>query len=405
MSHHRHTLTSSRLCSAHVTRGVHRRLLDRIKRRCRPGERLGTQESLARELRVSTQTVQRALAVLAEQGWVVRTRGIGTFVSTGQPVGVGRGSSSAVGLLSDIDAAVFSYAPFYRDLWVGLAGRLSEAGVLLHTIRRAGEVGWREQEPRLAGVDLSGFAGLAVVGGEWTPSLNRVARTTPVVVTERELASPCPASSVVFDHVSGIRSAVEHLWSLGHRRIGFMGSVYTRGIQEYADPRYDLYVRGMVARGVDPRPSWTTTAWRLSDWPNCVSRWLSSSPGDRPTAILFAGDAWAGLLAFGQRGVRPGRDISVVAVHHIPAWRDWVRMRRGMRTFTEGDAQIVAGLAMDDPDMLSISPTAAWPDSQTLGEMAAGELLARLADPSAKPRRLVAPVLWLPGNTTCAAGA
>ena len=60
---------------------VQARLLERIRRDCRPGELLPTQAALAREFGASLITVKRALHDIARQGYLQSTRGRGTVVT------------------------------------------------------------------------------------------------------------------------------------------------------------------------------------------------------------------------------------------------------------------------------------------------------------------------------------
>lgn len=58
---------------------------------------------------------------------------------------------------------------------------------------------------------------------------------TPCVLIDRDLNLEEPASAVVSDHLSGITEAVEHLVSLGHRRIALIGgSPHVRPTRERA---------------------------------------------------------------------------------------------------------------------------------------------------------------------------
>lgn len=59
---------------------IEERLLDRIRRRYRPGQLLPTQQALAREFGASLITVKRALGEIARKGFLESTRGRGTVV-------------------------------------------------------------------------------------------------------------------------------------------------------------------------------------------------------------------------------------------------------------------------------------------------------------------------------------
>jgi GntR family transcriptional regulator len=59
-------------------------ILDQLRERCAalaPGTKLASERALAEEFDVSTMTVRQSLARLADEGWVRRSQGSGTYVS------------------------------------------------------------------------------------------------------------------------------------------------------------------------------------------------------------------------------------------------------------------------------------------------------------------------------------
>src|SRR5215212_3946388 len=128
-------------------------------------------------------------------------------------------------------------------------------------------------------------------------------------------------SSVEFDNRRGVRAAVDHLVSQGHRRIGFIGyaPVYFTGVSE----RLSGYREALAAAGIpcddrmvcfgdfnDPGAGFAS-ATRLLALP------------ERPTGIFVSSDvlAFATLTAIHQHGLRIPDDIAVVGFDDNPLSR------------------------------------------------------------------------------------
>ena len=117
------------------------------------------------------------------------------------------------------------------------------------------------------------------------------------------------------DGASGTSEAVNHLASLGHTRIGFLGLGEGNGV---GDDRFHgwqramddlgLPVRGLVARAEDGIASGKALAEQMLD------------SSQQPTAFVCVSDAMAiGVLgAVEDRGLVAGQDISVVGFDDSP---------------------------------------------------------------------------------------
>ncbi|MDD4889500.1 MAG: GntR family transcriptional regulator [Phycisphaerae bacterium] len=383
------------------TRLVYRELLDRIRRSHLPGDRLHRQVDLAREFGCSVHIVQRALAALVDQGWVTRSKRSGTFVARGQP------TSRTVGLLCDFSPGAFLYTPMYREILCGISVRLMQDGVALRMMRSEPEEGAWLMDRRLASADLSELAGLIVVhaGAARTPKpLAAVGRSMPVVLLEaQEPIANC--STVNPDHVGGTQAAIRHLWELGHRRIGFSGSYYVRGLHDHREPRYDAYISEMRDRGIDPPREWILPAWTYHEWKHVAERFLSTAPTNRPTALLVRHATWLILHELEAGGVRIGIDLSAVALERLSGWSDWLTGNRNLAAFP-GAATLPIDKIFDEFDsigrrMASLTPTTARTDMLAMGQAAAEEVLRRWSDVTSRHRDITTPVQFRIGNTTC----
>jgi DNA-binding LacI/PurR family transcriptional regulator len=125
---------------------------------------------------------------------------------------------------------------------------------------------------------------------------------------------PC----VDVDGAAGVRQAVEHLLSLGHQRVGFIGWPETSLVGHY---RYQGYVRALRAAGISRNPAWIIRAEHSEAAGRAAMRRLLSLASERrPTAVVAVSDLMAigAINAIYEAGLRPGRDVAVVGFDDIP---------------------------------------------------------------------------------------
>ncbi len=136
----------------------------------------------------------------------------------------------------------------------------------------------------------------------------------PVVVIDRDLPKRLQASAVLTDHQSGMIAAANHLFDLGHRRIGLVtwpldlrpGRERLAGLkQAYAER--NLPDTSIPLTGFTPEQGEAAT-FELLDLP------------ERPTAIIAGSNQLliGCLRAFAKRKLRPGIDIAFVTCDDVP---------------------------------------------------------------------------------------
>jgi len=142
------------------------------------------------------------------------------------------------------------------------------------------------------------------------------------VVVGRESAN-CDADRVTIDHRGGAREAVEHLISLGHRRIGFIGASPEsarrlgrfRGFED-ALQTHNLAIDDslIVGPGVESGPGYSTE----DDGYTGMHRLLSFS--NRPTAVFARNDftAMGAIRAARDRGVQIPDGIAIAGFDNVP---------------------------------------------------------------------------------------
>jgi LacI family transcriptional regulator len=204
---------------------------------------------------------------------------------------------------------------FFAELAVGVDMVVQSAG-FVQFLSNTSESLDRQREV-IASMREHGISGLIISPARGTDARDLkhlVTAGIPVVVAVRNVAG-ARASSVVSDNREGISAGVQHLASLGHRRIAFLG-----GFRDTAvfDDRLEGYRAAVANCGleldedlvVDAQPSRAGGA-------EAISRALSIA--DKPTAAVCFNDAVAFGVCDGLRANRlePGRDFAVVGFDDV----------------------------------------------------------------------------------------
>jgi LacI family transcriptional regulator len=150
--------------------------------------------------------------------------------------------------------------------------------------------------------------GVAILTSEMKPSTLQeiLRREVPLVVFDINPGARLVAD-LKLDYVSGIRQAVEYLYNLGHRRIGFVTGMSSGGIKA----REMAYTECMRSMGLQPGPILRGNQ-RLDG--GMAAGEAIAKMSRRPTAVIAMNDLTAvGVCrALHQNGLSAPRDISIV---------------------------------------------------------------------------------------------
>ncbi|RDI97597.1 LacI family DNA-binding transcriptional regulator [Dyella solisilvae] len=256
--------------------------------------------------------------------------------------------------------------PFFAEFASGVDEALGEAGFVT-LLGNTGESAAREQAV-LGSLIEHGPAGIILApaeGSEAHDVLAAVGPHTPMVLFNRELGGAQPEFAhwdrLMLDNQRGTRLATEHLIAQGHKRIAFFGGADDASSGR---DRYAGYAQAMQAAGLAIAPHWRVESKpSRMDAARAAHALFNGDPA--PTAAVCYNDAVAlGLmLALHQRGLRPGSDFALTGFDDI------------------------AEAAMSTPPLTTLSTA-----PRTLGRQAAELLLARLREPQASARTIIAPV-------------
>ena len=282
-----------------------------------PAERL-----LATEFGVDRDTIRNALTRMAKENIIVRERGKRPRVSEERSVDLRSNSRLGDGVRPLRVAVILPQHPDYR----------ASAAILFGMNRGVRELEYPPQlvifdtyeTPRMSVASLEEHALSSVMADRldgaifWyqsgAPAVPLILQCEdmgiPIVFIDRQLAG-IPCDFVGIDNEIGTAQAIDHLLSLGHRRIAHLTTC------EDASTVHDRergYRSSLERAGITPRAEWL---YRLRpgadlDIPEAVESWLSLD--QPPTAVFAMNDVLAHrlVIALEQHGIRIPNQMSVV---------------------------------------------------------------------------------------------
>lgn len=283
-----------------------------------------TIREIAKQAGVSPSTVSRVLNRKGNISKETQSKVISVARSLGYPVpgdripAEGQVAAGTVAIAYNKRLSPLVTDPFYGAVVAGMEESLQQLGyrVLLRSIDGAdGYAGLFEQDS--AGNQNDG---LLLVGCDVSPDVLSEAseRDMPVVLVDNE-SKEANIDSVVSDNEAAAKCAIQHFYTLGHRKIAFIG-----GPQSHVSlaQRYKGYVSALHEFGMDFLKRWVIFAESVDiHGPEIGYEGtcrLIEGP-ERPTAIFADNDMTAvGVLkALHEKGVRVPEEISVIGFDNI----------------------------------------------------------------------------------------
>ncbi len=163
---------------------------------------------------------------------------------------------------------------------------------------------------------VSQVEGIALLASEieTVPIESMITNRVPLVTMDRRLVGS-GLSDVCVDSTGGMREAVNHLYKLGHRRIGYIGGSAGPTI---SDHRLHSFLMAMGGVGLPAEPQFLRVGnYRVSGGEAAMVELLNMP--DRPTAIIAANDLTAigALRVIHQQGLSVPDDVSIIGFDDI----------------------------------------------------------------------------------------
>jgi DNA-binding LacI/PurR family transcriptional regulator len=278
-----------------------------------------TIEDVARLAGVSNGAVSLAVSGQAGVADSTRVRIIAAADELGWRPSIGaramRSSKAfAVGLILARDPALLGADPFFPSFIAGVEAELAPVGYSLvlqvvHDDRTAVAEAYQRlaREGRVDGVFLTDLR-------RDDPRLPFVQELGLRAIAVGKPSSRSTVPSIGIDDRVGIREAVDHLVSIGHRRIAFVGG--TRGYVHSAS-RLSAWRDGLRNAGLPVGPA-IAADFTAAGGAAATARLLNAA--DRPTAIIYANDlmAIAGMSVAAQLGIDVPGSLSIVGFDDVP---------------------------------------------------------------------------------------
>jgi LacI family transcriptional regulator len=158
-------------------------------------------------------------------------------------------------------------------------------------------------------------AGLAVIVSEMDPMLLQELMDSNLPIVFYDVGTPARnISNIKVNYQKGIQKAVEYLYSLGHRRMAFVG--HHTGLEPLLD-RKESFLAAM--KGYAAEVQVQTVADRDGPQGGYQATHTLLASGFQPTAVICVNDFMAlGVLkALRERGLDVPRDVSVTGYDNI----------------------------------------------------------------------------------------
>ncbi|TCM90722.1 DNA-binding LacI/PurR family transcriptional regulator [Paenibacillus sp. BK033] len=231
---------------------------DIIEKKYVPGDRVPSEKELGDEYHVSRITSKKALELLANEGFIIRQPGRGSFVSD-QPAPQPKQPAATVAQTQKtrkedgkllIGLVITDFADSYGNgLIYGMEEASREHNCYL-VLRRTFGMPALEEEA-IKGLLELGVDGLIIfpAQGEYFNAeiLKLVINQFPFVLVDRHLKG-ISASSIATDNVGAAKDGTNHLFELGHKSIAFLTPppVDTTAIEE----RIEGFIQAHAEKGI-----------------------------------------------------------------------------------------------------------------------------------------------------------
>ncbi len=281
-------------------------LLQRIQG-MQPGERLMSENELARRFSVHRLTARQAMNHLVNQGLAYRVQGKGAFVANINP----RTRLSSIGCLFRPIRGRQDDDNYFLEIFEGVSHALSQAGCSMLFER----ITYQRRKDRAAARRILENNVDAILlderlDDEFVESISFAG--VPLVVVNR--CCDIPETGCVFpDNQGAMRQIMRHLNQLGHERLLF---IHDTGLNNQAERleafRHECKDLGIPAKNIMTIP----TCEKATDGRVYFDATIRGCKQHSPTAIITAFDHIAPFAyqALQHLGLRIGDDVSIVSV-------------------------------------------------------------------------------------------
>ncbi len=389
-----HSLPAYRVIAANIQRSI-------VEQKLTGNSKLPSELELAAQYGVSRGTVTKALDMLVQQGILYRRRPQGTFVSPSSGVHLVTQGQRQEASVSAAPAQVSPpmvglIVPYLADEFLGSI--VQGISTVLRTADFAlsfasSECDWALERYHIDQFLRQGVAGIIIFPGDHQVqeragrlvSVNEVERVEvlqalqqknmPFVLIDRYIPE-VESDYVISDDVTAGYAATQHLFALGHRRIGFItiNRQMTSGAQRYAGYQQSL------------RENCQPLEEQL-----VLQALYQSSPLSMPGGVPVSQSGQMDRSLVVQYLRQPERPSAIVAMHDYVALRV-LQAAEDLGLDVPGDVALVSCGAGDIGAHVRVPLTSVIQPAAEIGRQSAQILLDRIAQRASKIRQITLPV-------------
>ena len=264
-----------------------------------PGERV-----LAKEYEVSYMTVRKAVTELTEEGIVYKVATKGTFVSNRK---VSPKVTGNIGFFIDEGIKEGISSPYYSLIFGALDREVKKSGYNMLLFSDFDDLNPLKNHKKIDGVIICCFPRIE-------HKLQEIKNYLPIILLDN-IASDKSLPSITIDNFNSCRESVEYLWSIGHRRIGFISGLMDSDV---CKDRLLGYTSALVSLGAKEEKELIFRGDYSYESGELGGKYFANLP-DHPTAILCANDSMAigAMKTIRESGLNIPNDISIVGFDDI----------------------------------------------------------------------------------------
>jgi DNA-binding LacI/PurR family transcriptional regulator len=283
---------------------VKNKIKEDIKRRViidkLPGER-----TLAKELGISYMTVRKAVEILVEEGILFKVPTKGTFVSNQR---VTSKKTHNVGFFLDDRIKDGISSPYYSLIFNNLEKEVIKNGYNLTFFSNFNDLNPLKNGKKIDGIIISCFPRLE-------GRIFELKKLIPMILMDNS-SSDKSIPSVIIDNFNGIVEAMNHLFSLGHKRIGYISGLLDSAVGK---DRRKGYLSAVAGHGFkEDKKLIYKGDYSYGSGEKGARHLLSLA--EPPSAIMCANDSMAigAIKAIREKGLTVPNDINVIGFDDIP---------------------------------------------------------------------------------------
>lgn len=264
-----------------------------------PGERV-----LAKDFDVSYMTVRKAITELVEEGILHKFTTKGTFVSNRK---ISPKKTRNIGFFLDEKIKEGISSPYYSLIFKALNKTAKEKGYNILLFSDFDDLHPVKNQKKIDGVIICCFPRIE-------DKIQEIKKYLPIVLLDN-IAADKSLPSVTIDNFNSCSNSTEYLWSLGHRRIGFISGLLDSDV---CKDRLHGYTSTINRLGSKEDSSLIFKGDYSYESGEKAGKFFESL-SDSPSAIICANDSMAigAMKILQEKGLRIPKDVSVVGFDNI----------------------------------------------------------------------------------------